>query len=358
MTQLPPTIPPKFLPWSDVADVDIAYDRCLREEKRLMDHNQGPETRWALVRVRILGYLIDYAPTNTGARGVVDAINSCATDAQLHDLGGLYRQAWIRAFQASKSQTPTPSNDPSRPSFDATHALKYDGVDPAPRNHSASKKSALVRDDFRCLVTGEYDVDSLSPNDPLLATLGAGDITRTKCCHVFNESTSWDVLPVTDPNKRSWAASMWATMSRFGYDSLPEDLNGDKVHRLENVLTLSHVIHGFFDSLEIWFVETGDNEYRLESVPGPAEIFARNYPTVKFTSAKPDLDLALPSPDYLAIHAACAKVAHLSGASEWFKEFEDDLDEHTHKTLANDGASASLLYNALQAHAEWSNVVE
>ncbi|KAF5311136.1 hypothetical protein D9619_008051 [Psilocybe cf. subviscida] len=348
MTQLPPTVALKFLLWSEVADVQNAYDKCLREEKSLMGQNQAPETRWALVRVRILGYLVHYA--DAGARGVVDAINSCATDGKLYHLGGLYRQAWIRAV---KSRTPAPSNDPSRPPFDATHDLKYDGVDLAPRDHSASKKSALVRDGFRCLVTGRYDIASLSPNDPLLATLVYSDAVRTECCHIFSESTNWDISPFTDPNKSSWATSVWTVMSRFGY-SLPEDLHGGKVHRLENVLTLSQDIHAYFNSLAIWFIEVGDNEYRVESVPGPAQLLAKSHSIVRFTPARPDLDLALPSPDYLAIHAACTKVAHLSGASEWFREFEDDLDKHANKTLADNGASASLLYNALCVHAEES----
>lgn len=43
-------------------------------------------------------------------------------------------------------------------------------------------------------------------------------------------------------------------MSRFGY-SLPEDLHGGKVHRLENVLTLSQDIHAYFNYLAVWFID-------------------------------------------------------------------------------------------------------
>ena len=49
---------------------------------------------------------------------------------------------------------------------------------------------------------------------------------------------------------------MWAVMQRFGYKSLPEDLSGSKVHRLENVMTLASGIHTQFDQLSIWFVAT------------------------------------------------------------------------------------------------------
>jgi hypothetical protein len=49
---------------------------------------------------------------------------------------------------------------------------------------------------------------------------------------------------------------MWAVMARFGYTTLPEDLNGPKVHRLENVMTLTGPFHHCFDRLEVWFVAT------------------------------------------------------------------------------------------------------
>jgi len=49
---------------------------------------------------------------------------------------------------------------------------------------------------------------------------------------------------------------MWAIMNRFGHDKLPDELNGPKVHRLENVMTLSVSFHLNFDNLKIWFLAT------------------------------------------------------------------------------------------------------
>ena len=49
---------------------------------------------------------------------------------------------------------------------------------------------------------------------------------------------------------------MWAVMVRFGYKTLPDDLNGPKVHRLENVMTLTGAFHDHFDRLGVWFVAT------------------------------------------------------------------------------------------------------
>ena len=59
-----------------------------------------------------------------------------------------------------------------------------------------------------------------------------------------------------------------------------------------------------------------------------------------------DEDLALPNPDYLRIHAACCRVAHLSGAAEQMDKVLEDL-EHM-PVLSEDGSSAHVLSFALQ----------
>jgi hypothetical protein len=49
---------------------------------------------------------------------------------------------------------------------------------------------------------------------------------------------------------------MWAVMNRFGHEKLLDELNGLKIHRLENVMTVGHTFHTLFDQLQIWFVPT------------------------------------------------------------------------------------------------------
>jgi hypothetical protein len=54
---------------------------------------------------------------------------------------------------------------------------------------------------------------------------------------------------------------------------------------------------------------------------------------------------ALPDPDLIALHAACARVAHMSGAAEYFDMLERDAEETA--VLARDGSSAYLLHGLL-----------
>ena len=65
---------------------------------------------------------------------------------------------------------------------------------------------------------------------------------------------------------------------------------------------------------------------------------------VTFTSSDPDL-FPCPSPQLLGLHAACAKVTHLSGAGEYIDKFNRDADDLG--VLATDGSSFDILTHAL-----------
>ena len=64
---------------------------------------------------------------------------------------------------------------------------------------------------------------------------------------------------------------------------------------------------------------------------------------VTFTSSEGDLEL--PDPQLLGLHAACARVAHMSGAAEAFDKLERDVEDI--EVLASDGTSAHLLDHLL-----------
>ncbi|KAF8147267.1 hypothetical protein B0H34DRAFT_785840 [Crassisporium funariophilum] len=297
-----------------------------------------------LVYIRILGYLIHFVPTDLGLRVVVTEIVSAGTDCALLDVGKMYYDHYLRTFRANKGRTPTPSNHASRPSFDTVAHMINDTLDDAPQSHSTAKKHALIRDRYRCVVTGTYDIRSILDIRELKETFGKDRSVKTdgtQCAHIFSESTNSDIEPGSE--KRDYAATMWAVMSRFGCPGLPDELNGSKVHRLENVMTVVPKFHLVFDLLKAWLVATNvENKYKLEA----AEPFILNeYPEyVTFTTPDP-VKYPVPSPAYLAIHAACAQVAHLSGAGACIDKFHRDMDDST--TLDPDGASAEMLEHAI-----------
>ncbi|KAL5638589.1 hypothetical protein ACGC1H_005304 [Rhizoctonia solani] len=99
------------------------------------------------------------------------------------------------------------------------------------------------------------------------------------------------------------------------------------------------------DLLHIWLdpVE-GEDTYAIgKRYPGLRPDLPK---TVTFTTATP----ALPLPDrhYLALHAACARVAHLSGATEAIGSISNEVEHRG--VLSEDGSSAELLEYFLSVH--------
>ncbi|KXN80817.1 hypothetical protein AN958_07253 [Leucoagaricus sp. SymC.cos] len=317
MTSLPRDVPLRL---RHLAHVVSAYDICLRLEKSLqLAIDNGDDIGNNPVYVRILGYLIHYVPTDLGLRKIVEEISSCVDDSAILAVGQMYYDHYIRAFRANKAHIPM-SNHASRSSFDRIQEMIDATLQEAPQSHAQAKK---------------YVLKEMVDLDP--STKGEA----TQCAHIFSESTNASIE--LGSAKREYAATMWAVMHCFGYEELPDELNGSKVHRLENVMTLVPGFHRDFDHLNIWFVATKEmNRYKLEASD---PFFLRSYPEfVIFTTPDPE-KLPVPSPTYLAIHAACAKVAHLSGAAVCIDKFYQDMEDQ--KTLDPNGASAGTLEHAI-----------
>jgi hypothetical protein len=130
---------------------------------------------------------------------------------------------------------------------------------------------ALIRDGFRCVVTGFYEKSMVENNKELMkmAEEEGGTLIATNCAHIFaeSESANKDISGTNEGSSKvnlscfnhHYAASMWAVMDRFGYKQIPSNLNGNKIHCLENVLTLDVGVHSLFDELKLWFEPTVSN---------------------------------------------------------------------------------------------------
>ncbi|KAF9048385.1 hypothetical protein BDP27DRAFT_1243265, partial [Rhodocollybia butyracea] len=144
---------------------------------------------------------------------------------------------------------------------------------------------------------------------------------------------------------KDYAASVLAVLARFGYNV--NNLDGPKIHSLFNVMTLNLVklaVHNSFDQLILWFEATQTpRRYEIKHLdPFDADL-ANISPFTTFATLEPSL--SLPDPALLALHATCAKVAHLSGAGEYIDRVQRDL-QHL-DVLAEDGGSSDILFHAL-----------
>lgn len=59
---------------------------------------------------------------------------------------------------------------------------------------------------------------------------------------------------------------MWTLLADFGYETVHDELKGDttenRIHRLENIMTLCTEVHDNFDEMILWF------EPAAAAVPG------------------------------------------------------------------------------------------
>ncbi|KAF4609636.1 hypothetical protein D9613_012069 [Agrocybe pediades] len=351
MTSLPSNLPEAN---QAIPEYDSVYKTCLRVERalsKLLAEKKHEQLTTDLIYIRILGYLLHFIPSRTGLDNLARQIKECSSDNDLLQLGQMYYDQYLRPFRFSRGRTSVSSRSSpmSRPSFDTleemTTAYLTGEATPGPESFATVKTKALVRDGFRCVISGSYDSDALDANEQLrnqrLAQKPLPRRVYTECVHIFPASIKQVILPGSDENIQ--ASMLWRVLQGFGYTTLPDELEGTKIHRLENVMTLQYDLYCFFDRLQLWFVATGEpNQYTIRNVYGRE--FECEGTVVTFKSSKPDLPP--PSPVYLAIHAACAQVAHLPGAAKLMDQYEREMEDGL--VLCPSGDSAGLLDHALR----------
>ncbi|PPQ65717.1 hypothetical protein CVT26_000334 [Gymnopilus dilepis] len=333
--------------------IEKAYNTCLELEAKHEQVVKAFDVRLpTLICARFLGYMLLEAPTQGGRAELAWEIDRCASEncTELQELAQLYSDHLLRVFPRTMGPTrnSTPTTAQSHPSesappldFHRDRVAKSSRSSSPPTTHADAKEQALIRDNHRCVVCRKVDITSkkkgLTTNQP------NEFLTKTHLAHIFDRSTDLNE-DLHDNSKSTYAASAHAILFRFGQISSLEELNGPGIHRLQNAMTIDAVMHELFADLTIWFERNGDDpphHYRLAaSDEGVIAGFSRN---IVFTT--PDEErLPLPDPRYLALHAACARVAHLSGAGEYIDEVLRDLE--TTGVLAPHGSS-DVLYHAL-----------
>ncbi|PIL29689.1 hypothetical protein GSI_08127 [Ganoderma sinense ZZ0214-1] len=293
---------------------------------------------------RIVGYLLLRPPSETARGTVTLELESCNRDIKpylaVYGLGAMYLKLLIQIFKKTRGRTPPPSEHSSRHSFDAIRDDYLQNLCATPRDHFSAKAAGLVRDDYRCMLTGRVDIKygTLQPDRPFSAT-------RTQCCHIFPDSLGNVAVGGTGLGaKELQAATVWTILEQFGYgdvcDQLKPDAGGTSLHRMENIMTLDMVVNHWFDELMVWLEEVPDERdcYYVRLAKPLTHTNTGIPERLQFVAHS---DHPLPSPRFLQIHAACCRIAHLAGAAEHLDEILDEGEGM--KVLDPDGSSARVL---------------
>lgn len=91
-------------------------------------------------------------------------------------------------------------------------------------------------------------------------------------------------------------------------------------------MTMDYDTHEMFGNLQIYFepIQGTKASYTVKYVGTPIPPFAQFPKTVTFRTVT---DIPLPDPNLLAIHRACARIAHATGADESCERFFRDLED-------------------------------
>ncbi|KAI0260584.1 hypothetical protein BC834DRAFT_973311 [Gloeopeniophorella convolvens] len=272
---------------------------------------------------RVLGHLILEAPTDAGRDWVCKKVLNCTDEPSLARLAQKYIFTFVGSFKASagRSQSSTRASSISTP---------YEGA--SGLAHGDRRAQALLRDTYRCAVTGTFD--AASARDPTVAADGyatspGAPIATTEAALVIPPSVDMRIL------------ARYAGLA--GDDPLCPPHSD--FHRLENILTLDRAAAHRFSSLDLWLEATGRaDEYQIVTWHPDILSPSRRRAAVAFTTTDP-ITRPIPSAEYLHLHAACARMAHKSGAATYLDVLAKDIALLA--VLAEDGSSAGVLAAAL-----------
>ncbi|KAJ7834823.1 hypothetical protein B0H14DRAFT_2797991 [Mycena olivaceomarginata] len=246
----------------------------------------------------------------------------------IYKQGLFYRNHLMRVFRSDGGPVPTASHHPSRPSMEQVRERIIKEMQ-TPTTEPDARRHTLIRDGYRCVLTGAYDSNSCDkyPDLDARATAEQANVTNTQCINIL---------------KAEYAASAMVILKMFGLTDKAESLVGTQkfslVHFLFFIFPRQPNTYDVCAAKPSFFTRTvGPPHRRVTFKVDPdveAACRANNKPVP-----------ALPSPTLLAIRAACSRVAHMSGAAEQIDQVLRDLEDT--RIMAEDGSTVDLLTSRL-----------
>ncbi|KAH6890703.1 hypothetical protein BKA70DRAFT_1202019, partial [Coprinopsis sp. MPI-PUGE-AT-0042] len=321
-----------------------AYDVCLSMET-------GASGLLDLIYARILGYLLLHVVLDSGRVCIGKEILQCQGYLpKLHFLAQGYQQHLLQAVRPYGSEgSGSSSSNCASSEADLDDDFVTIPVQEPSASYLATKDAALRRDSFKCLITGFHDSDYVAYCILNGLPMPEGQSVPTEATHIFppylGQSHCQDKAL-----KSEWSGTVWSQLKHFGVER--EELAGDKVHHLGNIMTLAIDMHIKFQRLKLWFEADpyhADNRHFVTHAQMAAHL-PENRQVIS-TDPNPDAEYVSPNPKFLRAHGAICRIAHLSGAARFMDRYEriNDFDESNTRVLASDGSSADWLQMRLRA---------
>ncbi|KAF9043578.1 hypothetical protein BDZ89DRAFT_1059481 [Hymenopellis radicata] len=330
-----------------------------------------------IIASRVLGcllYVFHERPTFITAAATstirTEILNDTTDDRNslIYNVGAMYRDHLLRAFRTTMTPPPPTPQHPSRPTFDKMVDKWGEDLVSANLNYDTSRKKALARDGYRCKLTQSWKDSSCKEIRELAQMAREFDTGRgnVQVCHIVNESLAQhidgdtasgklEVHSLAQTTQRDSAASFLRILDGFGMREIATKLaEANGVHSLANLLCLLTSVHANFDDLAVWFEPTSkEHEYTVHTAYSIATTYGHWQDNVTFSvfphrhKAFRNAELPLPDPKLLTLHGICARVAHMSGAVEYFDEIDRDMESLM--VLASDGSTSTAFFESVLA---------
>ncbi|OAX38333.1 hypothetical protein K503DRAFT_691754 [Rhizopogon vinicolor AM-OR11-026] len=256
-----------------------------------------------LICARLLGYMLIHVSNDDGHHNATRDITSCVDDAKPLKVVQLYFNHFVCSceyFQPCQIPT-TPSDHPSRLSFDKVGATINHALEESPRDRSTAKA--------KCLMSGACEVTVFMKLVDFRNAVEAQphtSVSIAEAAHIFPAFNDTNIFQVTTFYTH-YTSSVWATIDRFAGFNIFEELDGSDINHLEDILTLRVDMHGLFDALVSWFEKKKCVAQCQDTLDTSGLRRKRNLPiatTVSFTTIDP-VRLPLPSPDSALYRHPC-----------------------------------------------------
>ncbi|KAG8752590.1 hypothetical protein FRC11_008215, partial [Ceratobasidium sp. 423] len=295
---MPPPVP--LPPLGNLFDGDEAAYKAYARLLPLENHQE--------LVIRILGQMLIQAPSVEGRAYVARRINNCINDRMVFDLGQSYLSHFIAYFRSTSEAFSTPKSLWESPSEEDIS----DSLVEAVAKHAEVKQQALIRDNYRCMLSSTVDTISVESLPWLMDEVMNSRkilVMSTHCCPILPRCENYG------PAKASENPVTFGNLTQLFGDVSGHGLSGSGINDLRNLMTLSIEVHESFSKLEIWLepIEGTENQYNIRR----RDLYIEPHlpPMVAFSNVS--TDLPLPDPRYLALHAACARVIQLTGAAKY-----------------------------------------
>lgn len=341
------------------ADADSSPDDGYDDD----EGDENPRTDFPLHR--FFRALYDHCPTIPGRINVLRMVllvlfpNSDNTIPTSRSLGATLlraRRVYTPAIHSAVFETfgsiakdlleglfvPLKAQGGTTPTF-TSHSEASPAQAATPGRLSSLRNTCLLRDGYRCVVTGHLDSSKRTRRNPGVST----DCTHI-IPHALNNPDSTGTLPHT-------VSLVWRIINLFD-PNLSHTLEGDLIDTPRNAITLIHDLRELFGRLKAYFEAVPDmpNTYVFKTTRTAGKLMEHQRPKaaqLTFCGNEPlgSHRAALPSARLLKFHAACCKILEIAGAAGYVERLVEDMEElAANGTMAADGSSDLGLFLRLR----------